>query len=83
MSKSVTDRYLRPILADLFSQCTEEQQANFLRAYPDGVEGMAEYKIPSAIALCERTIKNNEAISKPVAVGRSLNVVIAMIMAIF
>ena len=58
-SEKIIDRYLRPDLAELFNQCTEGQQRKFIRIF-GSVETMNPDKIASAIALCERTIKNNQ-----------------------
>ena len=57
--ESVQDKYLRPVLVDLLSQCTKKQQAFFLRMYPGGVEELAVDKIPNVIRQCERTIEKN------------------------
>jgi hypothetical protein len=55
------EQFKRKELAKLLAQCTEGEQAFFLRLYPDGVEGMTESKIPRAIQQVERTIqKANE-----------------------
>lgn len=51
---------IRDLLKDLLNQCTEKQQAFFLRMYPDGVDGMPKEKIPRAIEQVEATIKKNE-----------------------
>lgn len=55
----VIDRYLRPILKKLLAQCNEGNKRKFARIYGD-VETMDANKIPWAIAICERTIKNNQ-----------------------
>lgn len=52
----------RGVLADLLAQCTDEQRALFGRIYPRGVP---KCMIDSAIDLCERTIKKNQAGRKP------------------
>ena len=59
-SERILDKYLRPNLAELFNQCTEGQQRKFIRIF-GSVETMNPNKIASAIALCERTIKKNQA----------------------
>ena len=59
INERVNDRYLRPILRDLVSQCTKAQQGKFDRAF-GSVDEVPTEKIPSAIALCERTIKRNQ-----------------------
>lgn len=58
MNEAINDKYLRPILRDLVSQCTESQQNQFDRVFVSVDDCPAE-KIPSAIVLCERTIKKN------------------------
>ena len=58
-SERILSRYLRPELATLLAQCTESQQRKFVRIF-GSVEEMNPKKIADAIALCERTIKNNE-----------------------
>ncbi len=58
--QEVLDRYLRPIIKDLLAQCNEGNRRKFARIYGD-VETMDASKIPWAIAICERTIKINEA----------------------
>ena len=55
---AVSEKHLRPILRNLLSQCTERQQTFFKRAF-GSVDDTSAEKIPSAIALCERTIKKN------------------------
>ena len=55
------DQFKRDSLKSLLSQCTEEQQAFFLRLYPDGVDRMPVDKIPRAIEQCEATIKKNKS----------------------
>jgi len=70
MSKKTSEKEIRgeqldlldvsPDLAKLFNQCTEGQQRKFIRIF-GSVETMNPDKIASAIALCERTIKNNQA----------------------
>lgn len=59
VTESVQDKYLRPVLVDLLSKCTEKQQAFFLRMYPGGAEKLAVDRIPNAIKQCERTIEKN------------------------
>jgi hypothetical protein len=54
----------RKCLKDLLHQCTEKQQAFFLRLYPEGPDLMAREKISRAIEQCEATIKKNETKSK-------------------
>ncbi len=65
-SERILDRYLRPELSTLFKQCTEGQRRKFIRIF-GSVEEMNPNKIPNAIALCERTIKNNteQALNPP------------------
>lgn len=55
-------KYERQVLADLISQCTEEQQAFFERIHPNcTVENFPQDKLKNAMGLCERTIaKNNK-----------------------
>ena len=59
ISGRMLDKYLRPELAKLLVQCTASQQTNFARIF-GSVEEMNPSKIVEAIALCERTIKNNK-----------------------
>ena len=57
--KEILDTYLRPELVDLHSHLNESQQRKFKRIFGD-VKTMPAEKIPTAIALCERTIKKNK-----------------------
>lgn len=54
------DKRIRDTLKDLLSQCTEKQQAFFLRMYPEGIDKMSESKIANAIDQCERTVIKNK-----------------------
>ena len=63
ITDDINNRYLRPKLAALLSQCTGSQQANFDRMYGD-VSGMNPEKIPMAIRQCESTIKGNALTGK-------------------
>ncbi len=56
ITERITNKYLRPILKDLLSQCTETQQANFARMYGN-IEAIPFAKVPMAIYQCENTIK--------------------------
>lgn len=58
-NEAILDRHLRPVLRDLVSRCTEPQQGKFEKIFGN-VDTVPAEKIPSAIALCERTIKKNE-----------------------
>jgi hypothetical protein len=55
------NKFARDTLKELLAQCTEAQQAFFLRLYPDGPDKMPQEKIPRAIEQCEATIKKNKA----------------------
>ncbi|GAG30383.1 unnamed protein product [marine sediment metagenome] len=57
--KEILDAYLRPELVKLLAQCSESQQRKFKRIFGE-VKTMPAEKIPSAVALCERTVKNIE-----------------------
>jgi len=58
-TEQTTEKYLRPVLRDLISLCTEKQQATFAKAW-GSVESVPFAKEPIAICQCERTIKSNE-----------------------
>lgn len=51
--------YARPELRRLLAQCPEEQQAFFLRVFPEGIDAMNEDGIKTAIGLVQRTLKKN------------------------
>jgi len=55
---NIISKHLRPVLRGLFDKCTEGQQGKFIRIFGT-VDDMPAEKIPNAIALCERTVKNN------------------------
>ena len=58
LSNNIISKHLRPVLWDLYAKCTEGQQGKFIRIF-GSVADMPAEKIPDAMALCERTIKNN------------------------
>lgn len=52
---------LRSEVKRLLSECTEAQQAFFLKVFPGGVDAQPEEKLRTALGLCERTIAKNMA----------------------
>jgi hypothetical protein len=51
-------QFKRKLLSERLEQCTAVQRANFGIFFPDGV---ADNKLDSAIALCDRSITKNRA----------------------
>ena len=58
IGNNIISKHLRPVLQELFAKCTKGQQGKFIRLFGT-VDAMDAEEIPSAMALCERTIKNN------------------------
>lgn len=57
-AKDEIEALTRNLLAEKLALCTEPQRAVFARCYPKGVPSSA---LESAIDLCDRTLKHNEA----------------------
>ena len=57
-AKHEVEAFKRRLLAEKLALCTEPQRALFARCYPKGVPSDS---LESAIDLCDRTIKKNEA----------------------
>lgn len=54
---AMIDEFLRDVLADRLSKCTETQREFFKKVFPRGTYNRD--KLVDAIALCDRTIKEN------------------------
>jgi len=57
------EQFERDTLKELLNQCTESQQALFIKMYPGGPYKIPRKKIPRAIQQCENTIIKNKAMA--------------------
>lgn len=53
-------QFARCKIAELLDQCTEAQRRGFLRIFGGSAHDISSDKLTTALALCERTIRENE-----------------------